>query len=83
MEKIHYCYLNDIDIVGKTEKHVPYIYQKCKGWIVDNENLIMDRYMDWGLASWASHDFISEEEAMKYIEALEAGKKPDRPKLSQ
>lgn len=77
----YYCYLNDIDIIAKKEDHVPYIYVKGKGWVVDNDNLMMDRIMDWGTHRWYEVDDISEEEALKFIEQLEAGKKPERPKM--
>ena len=68
-----YYYLNDLDIIGKDENFVCYIYVKEEGWKVDNDNLVMDRIMDYGLALWASIDDITEDQANAFITLLESG----------
>ena len=75
MKNPYYCYLNDIGIIAKKENSIPYIYIKGKGWIVDNDNVLEDRIMDYGTHSWADVDDITIEQANKFIELLEAGEK--------
>lgn len=77
MKNPYYCYLNDIGIIAKKEDYIPYIYVKGAGWKVDNDNLMMDRIMDYGTHSWADVDDITEAQAKKFIELMEAGKKPE------
>ena len=42
METVYYHIL-DLDIVGKEEGFVPYLYDKKKGWQPDKDNVLMDR----------------------------------------
>nr|DAZ03603.1 MAG TPA: BssS protein family protein [Caudoviricetes sp.] len=42
METVYYHIL-DLDIVGKEEGFVPYLYDKEKGWQPDKDNVLMDR----------------------------------------
>lgn len=42
METVYYHIL-DLDIVGKEEGVVPYLYDKEKGWQPDKDNVLMDR----------------------------------------
>jgi len=73
---VQYYYLNDIKRVGKIEKYVPYLYDKEKGWVYDNENLLMDRIMGYdgefiGCSSMLfAIDEITEEQAKEIIEKL-------------
>lgn len=42
METVYY-HIWDLDIIGKEENFVPYLYDKEKGWIPDKDNVLMDR----------------------------------------
>lgn len=44
METIYYHIL-DLDIIGKEENFVPYLYDNKKGWIPDRKKILMDRVM--------------------------------------
>lgn len=71
-----YYLINDLNIVGKEENFVPYIYDKSKGWVVDNDNILSDRLMgydgeDIGCSDMLFRvDEITEEEANKLIAAM-------------
>lgn len=62
-----YFVIHKLNIVAKIEDDVPYVYKKGKGWIVDNDNILMDRIMDYGDNSVMDYDEISEEKALKLI----------------
>lgn len=42
---VTYYRINDLDLLGKEEDYVPYLYKPGKGWVVDNDNVLMDRIM--------------------------------------
>ncbi|EHQ88275.1 hypothetical protein [Desulfosporosinus youngiae] len=69
-----YYYLTDLNQVGKIEDFVPYLHDKEKGWIVDNDNLLMDRVMGYDGDGIGSSDMvfradeISGAKAMRLIE---------------
>lgn len=42
-----YYHIIDLNLVGKEEEYVPYIYNKDSGWEVDSENILMDRVMGY------------------------------------
>ncbi len=71
-----YYLINDLNIVGKEENFIPYIYDKDKGWVVDNNNILSDRLMgydgeDIGCSDMLFRvDEITEEEANKLISAM-------------
>jgi hypothetical protein len=44
-DKVRYYKIHDKNLVGKIEENVCYIYDKDKGWIVDENNVLMDRLM--------------------------------------
>lgn len=68
-----YYFLNDLQLVGKMEDFVPYLYDNERGWQVDNDNLLMDRLMGYDGESIGSTsellriDEITLEQAEKYI----------------
>lgn len=42
-----YYRIKDLNMVGKEEDYVPYLYKPGKGWIVDRDNILMDRIMGY------------------------------------
>lgn len=42
-----YYHIKDLDMLGKEDDYVPYLYKPEKGWVVDNENVLMDRVMGY------------------------------------
>lgn len=71
-----YYLINDLNIVGKEEDFIPYIYDKDKGWVVDSDNILSDRLIgydgdDIGCSDMLFRvDEITEEEANKLIAAM-------------
>ncbi|MCO7125107.1 hypothetical protein NIE88_04875 [Sporolactobacillus shoreicorticis] len=76
---MNFYYINDLKLLGKVDQFVPYLYQKGRGWVVDNQNLLMDRLMgyDSGEKSLGNTstltliDEITEEQANQKIKELE------------
>ena len=75
-----YYRIKDLNMVGKEEDYVPYLYKSGKGWIVDHDNILMDRY-DESEASGSPYKIgndsmmdlveqISEKEAEKIISGM-------------
>ena len=73
MTETAYYFINDLNIVAKSENFIPYIYDD--GWQVDNKNILMDRLMGYDGDRIGSNDMlfrvdeITEEEALKIIKA--------------
>lgn len=44
---VTYYRINDLDLLGKEEDFIPYLYKPEKGWTVDNDNILMDRIMGY------------------------------------
>ncbi len=44
---MEYYYIKNLNIVGKIDNYVPFIYRKDEGWTVDNDNILMDRIMGY------------------------------------
>lgn len=71
-----YYFILDLNKVAKVDNFVPYIYDKNKGWIVDNENILMDRIMGYDSESIGNSselfkvDEITEDQANKIIKSL-------------
>ena len=71
-----YYFIVYFNKVAKMENYIPYIYDKNKGWVVDNNNILMDRIMGYDGESIGNSselfriDEISEEEANKIIENI-------------
>lgn len=74
-EETAYYYVNDLDIVAKIENYIPFIYDKEKGWQVDNKNILYDRLIGYDGDGIGSTDMlvrvdeISEKEALEMIKA--------------
>lgn len=79
MSVTYYC-IKDLNLLGKEEDYVPYLYKPGTGWIVDNDNILMDRIMGYDDSEPADSpykignlsvidlvDKITEEEANKII----------------
>ena len=75
METAYYR-INDLNIIAKEEDYVPYLYDKNKGWVVDDENKLSDRLIGYDGDSIGDSDMlfrveeITEEEAMKLISEM-------------
>ena len=70
---IKYYYIIDLKIIGKVENYVPYLYKNEIGWIVDSENILMDRIMGYDFDDIGDSDIqekvqnITEEEAQNIL----------------
>ncbi len=71
---MEYYYIRDLKKVGKMDLFVPHLYDKQKGWVVDNDNVLMDRIMGYDpLEGIGNTDMleraktITEEEAIRLI----------------
>ena len=73
---VTYYWINDLKIVGKKEDHIPYIYNKEKGWIIEPDHILSDRIIGYdGYEIGCSDmlfrvDKITEAEAMKLINKI-------------
>lgn len=69
-----YYFIVDLNKVAKMENYIPYIYDKNKGWVVDNNNILMDRIIGYDGESIGNSselfkiESITEEQANKLIE---------------
>ncbi len=74
---MQYYLIKDLNQLGRIENHIPYIYHKGKGWLVDHDNILMDRVIGYdgqeiGSASMLTRvDDISEEDAQEYIREMQ------------
>lgn len=77
---VTYYHILDLDMVGKEENYVPYLYKPEIGWVVDDSNVLMDRIMGYDVDEADSSPYrignsdimnlvkeISESEAKKII----------------
>lgn len=72
--------LKDLDIIGKIDDLAPYLYDSQKGWVPDEENLLMDRLLGYdreriGGSMIFEIEKISEEQANKLIQMIKPEKK--------
>ena len=44
---VTYYHIKDLNLLGKEEDYVPYLYGAGKGWTADNDNILMDRIMGY------------------------------------
>lgn len=78
---VTYYHIKDLNMLGKEEDYVPYLYKPEKGWTVDNDNILMDRLMGYddsepddspysigSLSMMELVEEITEEEANKIIQ---------------
>lgn len=79
-----YYHISDLNKVGKEEEFIPYIYDKEKGWCVDQSNILMDRIIGYDTTEPKDSSYrigsldmmdrireISEEEALKKIAEMQ------------
>jgi len=75
-----YYHIKDLNLLGKEEDYVPYVYTPGKGWVVDKDHILMDRIMGYDEFEPADSPYkigntsilesieeISEKEAEKFI----------------
>lgn len=70
--------LKDINIIGRIDELAPYLYDPQKGWVPDEENLLMDRLLGYdgeriGGSMIFEIEEISEEQANKLIQMIGRG----------
>ena len=46
--------ISDLNRIGKIENYIPYLYDTGKGWMVDSDNIVMDRLMGYNEIGRAS-----------------------------
>ena len=44
---VAYFRIKDLNLLAKEDNYVPYVYKPGEGWIVDNQNILMDRLMGY------------------------------------
>lgn len=80
---VTYYRIKDLNLLGKEEDYIPYLYKPGKGWVVDNDNVLMDRIMGYDDSEPANSPYkignsstmdlveeISEKSAEKFITNL-------------
>ena len=80
---VTYYHIKDLNVLAKEEDYVPYLFVSGKGWVVDNDNVLMDRIMGYDSSEPADSPYkmgntdvmesvkeISEKEADKMIANL-------------
>lgn len=80
---VTYYRIKDLGILGKEEDYIPYLYKPGNGWVVDNDNVLMDRIMGYDDSEPANSPYkignsstmdlveeISEKSAEKFITNL-------------
>lgn len=80
---VTYYHIKDLNILGKEEDYIPYLYKPGKGWDVDNGSILMDRIMGYDDSELPGSPYgignvdmmgrvkeISKEEAEKFIMQL-------------
>ena len=66
-----YYRIKDLNMVGKEEDYVPYLYKSGKGWIVDHDNILMDRIMGYDESEASgSHYKIGNDSMMDLVEQI-------------
>lgn len=65
-----YYLVKDLNMVGKVEGSVPYLHDPSKGWVVDNDNILMDRIMGYDGESIGSTSMLLQVEEIPENEAL-------------
>lgn len=71
--KTEYYRIDDLNLIGKIENFVPYIFKPSEGWVVDNESVLTDRVFGYDGESIGASDMlvraekITKDEAMKII----------------
>lgn len=70
MDKAYYL-IKDLNLVGKEEDYIPYIFKNGEGWCVDSDRLLTDRIMGYdGDEEKASPYKIGNTDAIELIEEI-------------
>ena len=68
---VTYYRIKDLDMLGKEEDYVPYLYKPGKGWVVDNDNVLMDRIMGYDDSEPANSPYkIGNSSSMDLVEEI-------------
>jgi hypothetical protein len=68
---VTYYRIKDLDLLGKEEEYVPYLYKPGKGWVVDNDNILMDRVMGYDDSEPANSPYkIGNSNTMELVEEI-------------
>lgn len=73
---MRFYHLTGLNLIGKVDNFVPFLYEKKNGWVVDNQNLLMDRLIGYDGESIGSTsslmlvEEITEEKANKLIKKM-------------
>nr|WP_314460710.1 hypothetical protein [uncultured Clostridium sp.] len=80
---VTYYRIKDLNLLGKEEDCTSYLFKPDKGWIVDNDHILMDRLMGYDESEPDDSPYkigntsildlleeLSENEAQKFIENL-------------
>ena len=76
MPDAQYYLIKDLNLVGKIEGRVPYVYDPSDGWKPDQDAVLMDRVIGYdgeliGCTSMLTKvDEITEAQAQEYIKSL-------------
>ena len=83
MDTVYYHIL-DLDVIGKEEDFIPFVYDKDNGWVLDQSNVLMDRVMGYDTTETKDSPYkignsdmakrvkeISEVEALKKISEMQ------------
>lgn len=44
---MQYFWIKDLKKIGKIDNFVPYLFDLEEGWVIDNENILMDRVIGY------------------------------------
>ncbi|WZL79231.1 hypothetical protein QBE55_03445 [Eubacteriales bacterium mix99] len=61
--------ISDLNRIGKIENYIPYLYDTGKGWMVDSDNIVMDRLMGYNGESIGATDALLKIEEISEAEA--------------
>lgn len=75
---VTYYRIKDLNLLGKKEDYVPYLYKQGEGWIVDNDNVLMDRLIGYDDSEPADSPYkIGNTSIMDLVEEL-SGKEAEK-----
>ena len=71
-----YYLIKDLNVLGKIEGYLPYLYDASEGWVLDENNILMDRFIGYDgeeigcMSMLQLIDEISEEEARTLMDEI-------------
>lgn len=81
---VTYYRIKDLNLIGKMQDNIPYIYLTEQGWAADTDNILMDRLMGYDETEPKGSPYaigntsimelveeISEDEAERFIKTYE------------